>query len=545
MRKTVARPLAYIRVPIALQVTRTDHRIVVPMMSTPRRSTLLVLLGLLSLHPVAGQEPAPAGGSINAADLRRDVFFLASDDMRGRLVGTPENRRAAEFIERRFAELGLRGIAADASYLQSFGLLTATLGETSVFTVRSGDDRSAGALGTDFYPERFSGSGQAEGPVVFVGFGIVAPSVDHDDYQSADIQGRVVLALDHEPGEFDPMSPFDGVASSEHRRSVRKALAAQHRGPGRVPAYQLADWVEPLRIPALRISVQQAEHLAAGTGETLEALAQRAEHAGGVAPIALPGVIVEVEASVQRQTLPAYNVVGLIEGADPRLRNEWIILCAHYDHEGANGTQVFTGADDDASGVAGILEIAEAYALGARVGRRPRRSILFAAWNAEERGLLGAWAYTEQPLAPLENTVAVINMDMIGRNEEVPTGGGRRFNGLEPQTAESNRNAVNILGYSYSSDLRKATEIANDAAGLDLRFRYDNSRSNLLRRSDHWPFLFHSVPAIFVHTGLHPDYHTERDRPETLDYDKMSRVVRLVFQLSWNLAQEDSRPALD
>ena len=148
-------------------------------------------------------------------------------------------------------------------------------------------------------------------------------------------------------------------------------------------------------------------------------------------------------------------------------------------------------------------------------------------------------------LAPLENTVAVINMDMIGRNEEVPTGGGRRFNGLKPQTAESNRNAVNILGYSYSSDLQKATEIANNAAGLDLRFRYDNNRSNLLRRSDHWPFLFHSVPAIFVHTGLHPDYHTERDRPETLDYDKMSRVVRLVFQLSWNLAQEDSRPALD
>ena len=575
MRKTVARPSAYIRVPIALQVTRTDHRIVVPMMSTPRRSTLLVLLGLLALHPVAGQEPAPAGGSINAADLRRDVFFLASDDMRGRLVGTPENRRAAEFIERRFAELGLRGIAADASYLQSFGLLTATLGETSVFTVRSGNDRSEGALGSDFYPERFSGTGQAEGPVVFVGFGIVAPGVDHDDYQGADIQGRVVLALDHEPGEFDPKSPFDGVASSEHRRSVRKALAAQRRGavailfvadvhnhstrpeldasmrrtwpsdPGRVPAYQLADWVEPLRIPALRISVQQAEHLAAGTGETLEALAQRAEHAGGVAPIALPGVMVEVEASVQRQTLPVHNVVGLIEGADPVLRDEWIILCAHYDHEGANGTQVFTGADDDASGVAGILEIAEAYAFGARVGRRPRRSILFAAWNAEERGLLGAWAYTQQPLAPLENTVAVINMDMIGRNEEVPTGGGRRFNGLEPQTAESNRNAVNILGYSYSSDLRKATEIANDAAGLDLRFRYDNNRSNLLRRSDHWPFLFHSVPAIFVHTGLHPDYHTERDRPETLDYDKMSRVVRLVFQLSWNLAQEDSRPALD
>ena len=543
------------------------------MMSAPRRSTLLVFVGLLALRPVAGQEPAPAGNSINAADLRRDVFFLASDDMRGRLVGTPENRRAAEFIGRRFAELGLRGIAADASYLQSFGLLTATLGETSVFKVRSGDDGIEGALGSDFYPERFSGTGRAEGPVVFVGFGIVAPGMDHDDYQGADVRGRVVLALDHEPGEFDPESPFDGVVSSEHRRSVRKALTAQRRGavailfvadvhnhttrtelgasmgrtwpsePGRVPAYQLADWVESLRIPALRISVQQAERLAAGTGETSEALARRAERAGGIIPIDLAGV--EVEASVRRQTLPAHNVVGLIEGADPVLRDEWIILCAHYDHEGTNGTRVFTGADDDASGVAGILEIAEAYALGARIGRRPRRSILFAAWNAEERGLLGAWAYTQQPLAPLEDTVAVINMDMIGRHEEVPTGGGRRFNGLVPQTAESNRNTVNILGYSYSFDLRKATEIANDAAGLDLRFRYDNNRSNLLRRSDHWPFLFHSVPAIFVHTGLHPDYHTERDRPEKLDYDKMSRVVRLVHQLSWNLAQEDSRPALD
>ena len=545
------------------------------MMSAPHRSTLLVFIGLLAHHPVAGQEPAPAGDSINAADLRRDVFFLASDDMRGRLVGTPENRRAAEFIERRFAELGLRGIAADASYLQSFGLLTATLGETSVFKVRSGDDGTERALGSDFYPERFSGTGRTEGSVVFVGFGIVAPGVDHDDYQGADVRGRVVLALDHEPGEFDPKSPFDGVASSEHRRLVRKALTAQRRGavailfvadvhnhsthpdlgasmgrtwpsePGRVPVYQLADWVESLRIPALRISAQQAARLAAGTGETSEALAWRAERAGGIIPIDLPGVEVEVEASVRRQTLQAHNVVGLIEGADPVLRDEWIILSAHYDHEGTNGTRVFSGADDDASGVAGILEIAEAYVLGTRVGRRPRRSILFAAWNAEERGLLGAWAYTQQPLAPLEDTVAVINMDMIGRNEEVPTGGGRRFNGLEPQTAESNRNAVNILGYSYSSDLQRATEIANDTAGLDLRFRYDNNRSNLLRRSDHWPFLFHSVPAIFVHTGLHPDYHTERDRPEKLDYYKMSRVVRLVHQLSWNLAQEDSRPALD
>ena len=158
--------------------------------------------------------------------------------------------------------------------------------------------------------------------------------------------------------------------------------------------------------------------------------------------------------------------------------------------------------------------------------------------------MLGAWAYTEQPPAPLDRTAAVINMDMIGRNEEVPARGGRRFNGLQPQSAASNRDAVNILGYSYSTDLRRAAEQANTDTNLRLRFRYDNNRSNLLRRSDHWPFLFNGVPAIFVHTGLHPDYHTERDVPDKLNYRKMTRIVRLVHQISWDLAQADARPAL-
>ncbi len=148
-------------------------------------------------------------------------------------------------------------------------------------------------------------------------------------------------------------------------------------------------------------------------------------------------------------------------------------------------------------------------------------------------------------MTPLAETVAVINMDMIGRSEEVPPGGGYRFAGLEPQTAESNRNAVNVIGHSFSRDLRAATEAANRDIGLELRFRYDNNRSNLLRRSDHWPFLFHRVPAIFVHTGLHPDYHTERDRPETLDYDKMARIAQLVYELSWSLARAADRPVFD
>jgi Zn-dependent M28 family amino/carboxypeptidase len=191
-----------------------------------------------------------------------------------------------------------------------------------------------------------------------------------------------------------------------------------------------------------------------------------------------------------------------------------------------------------------LVEIADALAAAAEKGQRPRRSVLLAAWNSEERGLYGAWAYAEQPLRPLEKTVAVLNMDMIGRNEEVPADGGGRFRGLDVQTAESNANAVNIIGTTRSASLRSAIERANAGIGLTLRLRYDNNLSQLMRRSDHWPFLNRGVPGVWVFTGLHPDYHTPTDDPERINYDKMEKVVRLVYQTAWDLATQPGRPSL-
>src|SRR4029453_2650308 len=140
--------------------------------------------------------------------------------------------------------------------------------------------------------------------------------------------------------------------------------------------------------------------------------------------VPVPAHEVELITTVNRHVIPDRNVVGWVEGSDPRLKEETVIVCAHYDHNGAEGDRIYNGADDDGSGSIGVIEIAEAYVRAAQAGQRPRRSILFAAWNSEERGLLGAWAYTERPLRPLSKTVAVLNMDMIGRNEEVPEGGG-------------------------------------------------------------------------------------------------------------------------
>jgi Zn-dependent M28 family amino/carboxypeptidase len=279
-----------------------------------------------------------------------------------------------------------------------------------------------------------------------------------------------------------------------------------------------------------------------GTNRTLDDLAKSSETPRGFTPLPLPGSRIVLHTAVDRHIVPDRNVVALLEGSDPRLKNEWVIVSAHYDHNGADATQVFNGADDNGSGVVAMIEIAEAYALAAKEGHRPKRSILFASWNSEERGLLGAWAYTEQPLAPLNTIAAVLNMDMIGRNEEIPVGGGQRFAGLEPQTAESNSNALNLMAFSKVPDITAVVEKANGGIGLELKKRYDNNSSNLLRRSDQWPFLQHGVAAMGFITGLHPDYHTQYDRPEKINYVKMEKIARLVYQVSWDIATADAKP---
>jgi hypothetical protein len=538
-----------------------------------------VLLAAPLAWTPGAQSQAPAIESIRQADLRADLFFLASDALAGRLTNTRENRIAAEWIKARFERLGLApGVPG---YFQEFGLATVSLGPTNTMTVtRSGSIPQSVTHGEGFTAQRFSPTASGSGPVVFAGYGISAPDIGHDDYRDRDrIRGAVVLVLDHEPGERDPASRFDGVVTSDAGGALRKAQAAQAAGaaailfvsdvhnhgaaaagragrggrggrgawsaaPSRLGRYTLSDWMRSLRIPAAQITAELAADLASGTGLSFEDLARTADTPGGTPPAPLPGVEVDLTISVDRRDTPDRNVLAVLEGSDARLRDEWIVLSAHYDHDGATDQVVYNGADDDGSGTVGVLELAEAFADAAAAGRRPRRSILFAQFNSEERGLLGAWAYTLHPIAPLERTIAVLNMDMIGRNEEVPAEGGNRFNGLEPQTAESNRNALNVLGSVRAPGLRAAIDRANRALGLDIRYRYDNNASQLMRRSDQWPFIQNGVPGVWIFTGLHLDYHTGNDTPDRINYEKMERILKLVYQVTWDLAEADGRPAL-
>mgnify|MGYP001567292568 CR=1 FL=1 len=536
--------------------------------------TLLFCAALAAV--VSAQAAAPFNDSIRTADLKADLYFLAGDGFKGRLAGTPENALAAEFVRSRFERAGLKPGAPNGSFVQATQLMVATLGTRNALTVSlPGGTKLELAPEQDFYPQRFSASGSVTAPVVYAGFGIHAPALGYDDYGDR-VKGRIALILEHEPGERDPKSPFDGVVTAETAVAIKKVLAAQEKGaagvlfvtdvhnhPGpanfeasarafwperapRIDRFTLASWADRVHIPVGQISPALAETMVRGTGRSLLELSKAAETERGLAGVPLDGVTVTLATAVNRHIVPDRNVLAFIEGADPKLKDEVVIISAHYDHEGADGNVIFNGADDDGSGTVALIDIADAYAMAAAAGQRPRRSVLFACWGSEERGpLLGAWAYTENPTFPLERTVAVLNMDMIGRNEEVQVGGGPRFNGLEVQTAESNRNAVNILGYSRHPELSAIVERANRSSvgiGLELKMRYDNNSSNLLRRSDQWPFLQNRVPALWFHTGLHPDYHTQYDRPEKINYEKMEKVARLVHQASWVLANQVGRP---
>ncbi len=536
---------------------------------------LTMLAILVSAACARGDGRAPELASITEQELREDLTALAHDSMRGRLAGTPELQTTSDWIRDRFDGLGLEPAGDNGTYDQHFDLVWFSLGAPNRLAVgRAGRARQPGDGWT---PSNAGASGSASGEVVFAGFGIVEPRLGWDDYGGADVNGRIVLVLEGEPGVDDPASPFDGVVTTEQSRTWRKALAAQERGASailfvrdihvrtpvsdwagyhqgqwpaerrRVERFTLGAWIEQIEIPAAQISAALAEQVVRGSGRTLAEFAADSEAAeSGLGLVALPGSRVQLTTGVQRNVVQGRNVLGMIEGDDPDLQNEVVVIGAHHDHNGSDGETVYNGADDDGSGTVAVLEIAEAYARAAEDGVRPRRSVIFALWDAEERGLLGAWYYTLRPLFPLPRTVAKLNLDMIGRHEEVPAdGGGGRFRGLEPQTAESNANAINILGYTRAPGLAATVDSANAETGLTLRFRYDNNASNLLRRSDHWPFLQNDVPAVWFHTGLHPDYHTPFDDADRIEYEKMTRIVRLVHQTSWTVANADGRPGLE
>ena len=311
---------------VILQCEATSSMVV----AMRQRLLLLLLLPLCVALGAAqsAQGTAPFNDSIRVADLKADLFFLAGDGFKGRLVGTPENALAAEFVRSRFERAGLKPGAPNGSFIQATNLMIATLGSKNLLELASADGtRLELKPEQDFYPQRFSASGSVRAPLVYAGFGIHAPRLGYDDYGDR-AKGRIALILEHEPGERDPNSPFDGVVTAEAAVPIKKVLAAQEKGvigvlfvtdvhnhpdpvnfeaaarafwpaqPPRIDRFTLASWADRVRIPVGQVSPAIAEILVRGTGRRLADLSKAAETARGFQSIPLDGVEVTLSTDV-------------------------------------------------------------------------------------------------------------------------------------------------------------------------------------------------------------------------------------------------------
>ncbi len=509
--------------------------------------TLLPLFAVVLLAQHARQ----AAELIQPNDLQGDIAFLASDDLKGRNSGSAEDRIATDYIASEFMRLGLKPVGDGGTYFQNIDINTADPDlEHTTFTAKIAGVEHAFRV---MIPHAFSNNddyspwpwqslhpASACGAIVFAGYGINAPEYGYNDFAGIDVKGKVVLVLGGEPQASDANSKFMGTLDTYHafnwekleelrrrgaagvllvRDRVQRQFKPTHAGSPRASGGHFALAGQMWDILTFEISRDVADQLLAPSGKTTDAL--QAEIDRTLRPDSVE--VSESSACMAKafhnlETYKGRNVVALLEGSDPNLKSQAIVVTAHHDHMGMANGHIYNGADDNASGVAGLLGIATAFQRG-KV--HPKRSVLFIAYDGEERGLLGSYYYVTHPIIRLDQTVASINMDQIGRNEN---------DGNWPVPPDGNVNRVNVLGTRYNPGLREVIDHENNRVGLKLDYKMDVvDPDSLWSRSDHYWFATLHIPQVEFVTGLHPDYHTDHDTWDRINYPKMTKIVRLVF----------------
>lgn len=508
-------------------------------------AALLPLLAFVLLAQHARQ----AVELIQPNDLQADIAFLASDDLKGRNSGSAEDHIATGYIASEFMRLGLKPVGDGTTYFQNMDINTADPDlEHTTFTAKIAGvehvftQADARAL-NDYlpWPRQSLHPASACGAIVFAGYGINAPEYGYNDFAGIDVKGKVVLVLGREPQASDANSKFMGALDTYHAFNWEKLEELRTRGaaglllvrdrvqrpfkqtaassprPSGVPHFALAG--QMWDITTFMISRNVADQLLAPSGKTTDAL--QAEIDQTLRPDSLEvsaSSACMVKAFHNLETRKGRNVVALLEGSDPNLKSQAIVVTAHHDHMGMENGHIYNGADDNASGVAGLLGIARAFVRG-KV--HPKRSVLFIAYDGEERIFLGSYYYVTHPIIPLDQTVANINMDMIGRNEN---------DANWPVPPDGNVNMVNVLGTRYNPGLRKVIDHENNRVGLKLDYKMDVvDPDSLWSRSDHFWFAALHIPQVEFQTGLHPDYHTDHDTWDRINYPKLTKIVRLAF----------------
>ena len=495
----------------------------------------LRVLGLLSLVCAAASITLGATATINSSQYLDDIKFLASPELRGRASGSPELEKAGGFIAGRFREFGLKPVDGK-NYYQAFSVQTAShLGKGNRFHFVEGGKPVSLRFPEDFVPFGFSPSAKIAGPLVFAGYGITAPEHQYDDYAGLDVKGKIVVILRHEPQENDEKSAFNGNKLTEHARFASKASNAKMHGavavvlindvaahpgqPDELAKFGLEDGPSNAGIPFVQVKAERVAAWFKDAGKSLEGIEAAIDKDLKPQSFAFPeNLKVDAQVDIEREMKTVHNVAAYLPGET----DEYVVIGAHYDHLGLGGQfslapsmtgTVHPGADDNASGTAGVIELARWFS------KQPKqkRGILFLTFAGEELGLLGSAYYVEHPELPLGNAVAMINMDMIGRVRE---------------------GKVYVGGVATGSNLRAML----DQITPKYQLKIDYSDSSGYGSSDHTSFTIGKVPVLFFFSGLHSDYHKPSDTWDKIDASGASRVLELVADITDHLREEAERP---
>jgi aminopeptidase YwaD len=523
--------------------------------------------------------------------LRTHIEYLASDKLEGRRTASTGATLASEYIAREFSRYGLRrSIGYDTAgmsileaespsrYLQKFPYVSGVaLGTGNLLLLNPGraDDTIALAVGEDWTPLGFSSNGRIQkAKYEFVGYGITAAEQKYDNYAGRSLKGTIAIALSGTP---DGDNPHGQLARYEDIRW--KAIAARNAGAGallviarednlkqdRLARFRYDNSAGDAGLPVAVISRSAAVKLFGSQGDpkqtlaTLEeqAKAEQSSTAGSTTVRSLPlgGLTISLSINVERREGAAYNVVGILDGSDPTLKNEVIVVGAHYDHLGLGGEgslapregEIHHGADDNASGTAALLELARVFS---QQGSRPRRTLVFIAFSGEEEGLLGSNYYVNHPILPLANTVAMLNLDMVGRMKEnklIMGGLGTASQWRTIVDAENRALGTTVTAAAGNNQHPSGYPIVVAANGRPIVTSQTAKQFTLTLNedgfgpSDHSSFYAKQIPVLFFWTGTHDDYHKPSDTADKINYPDEVRIVEFVARIVADLDASNTR----
>ena len=488
---------------------------------------------------------------VTSDGMKKNLLVLASDEYEGRETGQKGQKMSAEYIKKFYQDLGIKPLSSPQlkdGYMQSFPL--------SVFNpqeVKISAGKKTYMQNTDYFSwaNTIGDTTISIGQIQFCGYGI--NTLVYNDFDKLDVKDKAAMIMQGEPYRKDGRSLISqdaepSVWSSSFRT---KQAEAQRQGikylfiidkdlkssyakfEHRINSTRMS--IDNQRAPSypfiIYISQEMANDLLSPVKKTVSGLADqiRKKEKPACFEVKTP---VTLTVTQKKFGISAENVMAYVEGSD--LKDELIVISAHYDHLGVHDGKVYNGADDDGSGTVAVMQLAEAFNAAKMQGKGPRRSLLFLNVSGEEKGLLGSEYYTEHPVLALNKTVCNLNIDMIGRLDD---------------DHKDNSNYVYLIGADkLSTELHAVSEEANKAyvkLELDYRYNDENDPNRYYYRSDHYNFAKTGIPVIFYFNGVHADYHQETDEVHKIDFSKMEKITRLVFFTAWHVANRDARLKID